>query len=46
MILIFFNSGHLDDVHVCYNTIELEVRQILQNKYLQNSYKAEGDAKR
>ena len=41
-ILLFkflVNPGHLNDIHVCSNIIELEVGQILQCKYL---YKAKG----
>ena len=40
MIPILFN---LNDIRVCSKTIEVEVGQILQ--YLQNSYKAEGEAR-
>ena len=46
MILVLLNPGHLNDIHVCSKTIELEVGQILQHKYLQNSYKVEGEARR
>ena len=42
--LFFLNPGHLDDIHVCFKTIELDVGKILQYKYLSNSYKAEGFA--
>ena len=32
--LFYLNPGHLNDIHVCSETIELEVRQNLQYKYL------------
>ena len=32
-------------IHVYFKTIELEVQQILKYNYLQNSYKAEGEAR-
>ena len=46
MILVLSNPGHLNNIHVCAKTIELEVGQTLLCKYLQNSYKAEWEAKR
>ena len=43
--MFYLNPGHLNDIHVGSKIIELEVGQILQYKYLQNSYKAEGKAR-
>ena len=47
--MLFFNARHLNDIHVCSKTIELEVEQMLhlnlqKNRNLQNYYKAEGEA--
>ena len=33
----YLDPGNLNDIHVCSKTIELEVGQILQYKYLYNS---------
>ena len=38
--IVFLIPGHLNGIHACSKTIQLEVGQLLQYKYLQNSGEA------